>query len=366
MRWIVQIARVVVSLLFMISGLIKLNDPMGFAFKLQDYFDPNVLDLAFLIPYALPIAIIIALFEVLMGVTLLLGVARNFTLWSLILMIVFFTFLTFYSAYYNKVTDCGCFGDAIALEPWQSFYKDLVLLVLIGLLYFGRKYIQPLLHKRIRAFLVFLSIVFSLSLVYYVEDNLPIIDFRPYKVGVDIKEAMSYPEDALQAVYDYHWWFDVEGEEKEFITQGSYPEVEGEFLRVDTKLVSKGYTPPILDFSIEKDGEDYTQEFLDLPKLVLVIAYDLRLSNDLGMPLIRNMAKDAKAKGYKVIGLSASSEQKVRSVKEEFDLPFDFYFSDETVLKTIIRSNPGVVVLENGRIVKKQDWSNVKKLDLKQ
>lgn len=366
MRWIVQIARVIVSLLFIISGLIKLNDPMGFGFKLQDYFDPNVLDLVALIPYALPIAVIIALFEVLMGITLLLGVARNFTLWSLILMIIFFTFLTFYSAYYNKVTDCGCFGDALALEPWQSFYKDVVLLVLIGILYFGRKYIQPLLHKRIRAFFVFLSIVFSLSLVYYVSDNLPVVDFRPYKVGVNIKEAMSYPEDAPKAVYNYHWWFNVEGEEIEIITQGEYPEVEGEFLRVNTKLVSKGYIPPIQDFSIEKDGEDFTDTFLSLPKLVVVIAYDLSLASDEGFAQVRNMAKQAKLNGYEVIGLSASSEEKVLSVKEEFDLLFDFYFTDETVLKTIVRSVPGVIVLENGKITKKQDWSNLKKLDLKE
>lgn len=365
MRWIVQIARVIVGLLFIISGLIKLNDPMGFAFKLGDYFDPNVLNLTFLIPYALTLAVIIVIFEVLIGIMLLLGVARRFTLWSLIGMILFFTFLTFYSAYFNKVTDCGCFGDAVPLTPWQSFYKDVVLLILITILYIGRKYIQPFLNKRVRTFTVFLGIVLSMVIAYYVLDNLPIIDFRAYKIGTNIQEGMEYPEDAEEAVYNYHWWFNVDGEEKVITTQGSYPEVDGEFLRVDTELVSEGYEPPILDFSIEKDGEDYTDEFLNTPKLVMIVAYNLELANDVGMSKLSDMAKEARSHGYEVIGMSASSEGKAASVKEEFDLPFDFYFCDETALKTIVRSVPGVVVLHEGTIVDKQHWSNLRKLDFK-
>lgn len=365
MRWIVQIARTIVGLLFIISGLIKLNDPMGFAFKLQDYFDPSVLNLESLIPYALPLAILIVVFEVLIGVMLLLGVARRFTLWSLIGMILFFTFLTFYSAYYNKVTDCGCFGDAIPLTPWQSFYKDVVLLVLIGILYFGRMYIQPILNKRARAFIVFLSFVLSLSIVYYVLDNLPIIDFRPYKIGANIEEGMSYPEDAPEPIYNYHWWFKIDGKEEQITTQGSYPEVDGAFLRVDTKEISKGYEPPIHDFTIEKDGEEYTDTFLNTPNLVMIIAYDLDLANDIGMTKVSAMAKKARSKGFEVIALSASSEEKANSIKEDFDLPFDFYFCDETALKTIVRSVPGVLVLHHGTIIDKQHWSNLKKLEFK-
>lgn len=365
MRWIVQIARAIVGLLFIVSGLIKLNDPMGFAFKLQDYFDPTVLNLEFLIPYALPLAIIIVVFEVLIGVMLLLGVARKFTLWSLIGMILFFTFLTFYSAYFNKVTDCGCFGDAIPLNPWQSFYKDIVLLFLIAILYFGRRFIQPILNKRVRAFAVFLSFVLSISIVYYVLDNLPILDFRPYKIGANIQDGMAYPEDAPEPVYDYHWWFNIDGKEEVITTRGSYPEVDGEFLHVDTEQISEGYEPPISDFSIEKDGEDYTDEFLNAPNLVVIVAYDLRLAHDIGMTKVSNMAKDARSKGFQVIALSASNKEKAASVKEEFDLPFDFYFCDETALKTIVRSVPGVLILQEGTITDKQHWTNLSKLDFK-
>ena len=147
MKVLVGVSRIFVGVLFIISGLIKLNDPVGFSFKLGDYFAPEVLNLPFLEPYALVIAILVVILEVLLGVMLIVGYAKKFTLWSLLLMIVFFTFLTFYSAYFNKVTDCGCFGDALKLTPWESFSKDVVLLILILFLYKGSRYIQPFFSK---------------------------------------------------------------------------------------------------------------------------------------------------------------------------------------------------------------------------
>ena len=144
MKQIVNLSRILVGVLFIVSGLIKLNDPVGFSFKLKDYFAPEVLNLEIFIPFALLIAIFVVIFEVMLGTMLLLGYAKKFTIWSSLLMIVFFTFLTFYSAFYNKVTDCGCFGDAIKLTPWESFSKDIVLLVLLLIIYFGRNFIQPI------------------------------------------------------------------------------------------------------------------------------------------------------------------------------------------------------------------------------
>ena len=131
MKLLTFIARTFVGVLFIISGFIKLNDPIGFSYKLQEYFSSEVLNIPFLEPYALALAIFVVVFEVVLGVFLLIGYQPKFTLWSLLSMIVFFTFLTFYSAYFDKVKDCGCFGDALKLTPWESFTKDLVLLVLI-------------------------------------------------------------------------------------------------------------------------------------------------------------------------------------------------------------------------------------------
>ena len=167
MKYLVGIARLIVGFLFVISGLIKLNDPVGFAFKLQDYFAPEVLNLEFLMPYALPLAMLLVIVEVLVGVALLIGYFKRLTLWLLLLMIVFFTFLTFYSAYFNKVTDCGCFGDAIPLTPWESFYKDVILLVLIIILFVGSKYIRPLFTRSMRSIIVLLSLVICLAIGYH-------------------------------------------------------------------------------------------------------------------------------------------------------------------------------------------------------
>lgn len=366
MKYLVGIARIIVGFLFIISGLIKLNDPVGFAFKLQDYFAPDVLNLEFLMSWALPLAILIVIVEVLVGVALLVGYMKKLTLWLLLLMIVFFTFLTFYSAYFNKVTDCGCFGDAIPLTPWESFIKDVILLILIVILFVGRKYITPFFAPGIRSILVLLSLVLCLGFGYYVLQHLPLIDFRPYKIGANIKQGMEMPDDAPKALYEYRWKFDVNGEEKIITTQGDYPNVDGEFVDVETKLLKKGYEPPIHDFSIERDGEDLTDHFLNENHLIVVVAYSLLNTEHPGYAAIKKVTDEALEKGYEVIGLSASSEEISERLIADHDLNFKFYFCDETALKTIVRSNPGILELNNGTVNQKYHWNDAHKLKLNQ
>lgn len=364
MKILIGFARIVVGLLFILSGLIKLNDPVGFSFKLQDYFAPEVLNLEFLMPYALILAIFLVIIEVVLGVSLLLGYLRSFTLWMLLLMIVFFTFLTFYSAYFNKVTDCGCFGDAIPLTPWQSFWKDVILLVLILILFAGKKYIRPLMTTNIRSLVVMLTFVVCLGIGYYVLQHLPIIDFRPYKIGANIAEGMRIPDDAPKPLYEYRWRFKVNGEEKVIVTNGDYPNVDGEFIDVETKLIREGYTPPIHDFTIERDGEDLTDEFLNKPNLIVVVAYSLFNTEKAGYKNIKEATDRAIAAGYEVIGLSASSQELTDELVMQKNLNFDFYFCDETTLKTIIRSNPGIMELQKGTVIQKYHWNDAKKLKL--
>src|SRR5690554_3073128 len=186
MKYIVNISRILVGVLFIISGFVKLNDPLGFSYKLQEYFSADVLNIPFLEPYALAISIFVVIFEVILGIFLLIGYKPKFTVWSLLGMIVFFTFLTFYSAYFNKVTDCGCFGDAIPLTPWESFYKDVVLLVLILILFAGQKYIKPLFDNMMNAGITALTFILSAYFGYHVLNHLPVWDFRAYKTGTDI------------------------------------------------------------------------------------------------------------------------------------------------------------------------------------
>lgn len=356
-----QIVRLVVGVLFIISGLIKLNDPIGFSYKLEEYFSSEVLNVEFLIPAALFIACFVVIFEVILGVMLLLGFKTKFTLFNLLGMIVFFTFLTFYSAYFNKVTDCGCFGDALKLTPWESFSKDVILLVLIVFLFLNKQYIQPYLPKKIIYLKVIVSFALCLFMAYYVLNHLPIIDFRAYKVGTNIKKGMETPEGAAKSEYEMVFIYKVNGENKEFpyeeIMQNGEPE-NGEFVDRIDKLIKQGYVPPIHDFSMEKDGEDYTESILEAPKVVLFISYDLKKSKVEGMEKLNQFYTNAINKNYMVIGLTSSSQEIITQYKKEFNLPFNFYFCDATTLKTIERANPSIVVLNKGTITQKAHFND--------
>lgn len=364
MKLLVGFSRIFVGVLFIISGLIKLNDPIGFSFKLKDYFAPEVLNMEFLVPYALLLAIFVVIYEIMLGVMILIGYAKKFTLWSILLMIVFFTFLTFYSAYFNKVTDCGCFGDAIKLTPWESFTKDIVLLVLILILYFGRVHIKSLFTSLVRNLIVFVALIWCLLFGYHVLSHLPVKDFRPYKIDANITEGMEYPENAPKPIFEYHWKFTNNGETKTVITNGDFPNEEGEY-EVETKLIQKGYEPPIHDFTMERDGEDYKDELLAEENLIVVVAYSISNSEKEGFIPIREITDKALQKGYKVIGLSASSSEITEALAQEYKLNFDFYFCDETTLKTIIRSFPGIMELQKGTIKQKLHWNDALELKLK-
>jgi len=366
MKIITNISRVLVGVLFIISGLIKLNDPVGFSFKLQEYFSAEVLGMPFLQPYALAIAVIVVIFEVILGVALLVGYKRKITVWSLLIMIVFFTFLTFYSAYFNKVTDCGCFGDALKLTPWQSFTKDVVLLILILILFFNRKHITKLFKKMVSGLIVASSFALCCLLAYYVLMHLPVVDFRAYAVGTDIKKGMTIPEGAPKSEYEMVFTYKVNGKVKEF-TDKELDKIpaDAEFIDRKDKLIKQGYEPPIHDFSIEKDGEIYTEAMLNEPKLVMFISYDLTLASDNGMEKLENFNKEAQKKGYKVIGMTASGTDVIAEKKNRFNLTFDYYFCDATTLKTIERANPSIVVLKNGVIKQKAHWSDMDYLELK-
>lgn len=366
MKILTQICRVLVGVLFIISGLIKLNDPVGFSFKLEEYFGANVLNLTFLIPYALALAIIIVIFEVLLGVMLLVGFKKKFTLWSLLIMIVFFTFLTLYSAVTGKVTDCGCFGDALHLTPWESFTKDVILLVLILVIFINKKYIKKVFKKPVVNIIVASSLVLCSFLAYHVLNHLPVIDFRAYKVGTVIREGMAIPEGAPKSEYAITFVYKVNGVEKEF-TDKELDKIPADAEFVDRKevVVKEGYVPPIHDFVLDFNGEDMTEAILNEPKVVLVISYFLEKAEDEGLAKVQKFAEQAKAKGFKVIGLSASGSDVVEKKKKQHGITFDYYTCDATTLKTIERANPSIVVLRNGVIAQKAHWRDLEFLQLK-
>lgn len=364
MKIAVAISRIFVGVLFIISGFIKLNDPLGFSYKLQEYFSPDVLNIPFLEPYALMISVLVVVFEVVLGVFLLIGYKPKFTVWSLLLMIVFFSFLTFYSAYFDKVKDCGCFGDAIKLTPWGSFTKDIVLLFFILILFFGMSHIKPIFNKLNTTIIALLSFILSFWFGYHVLMHLPTIDFRAYKIGANIIDGMTVPDDAPKPVVEYYWKFNTNGEENIITTNGSYPNVEGDFISVDTKVIEEGYQPPVVDFSIEGNDGDLTDQYLNEDKLIMIVSYSLENIEKDGADKLKAFSDEALKKGYTVIGLTASGEEAKQNINKTYGLNFEWYLCDEKALKTVVRSNPGILELNKGTVMQKEHWNDLEDLEL--
>ena len=320
MKISIQIIRILVGALFIFSGFVKLVDPIGSQYKFQEYFSESVLNMEFLVPFALPFAIVLIIAEILLGVMILLGYKTKFTVWSLFLLTLIFLFLTWYSAYYNKVTDCGCFGDALKLSPWETFYKNVILIVFITVLIVKKEFITPVFKGKIPKLITFISLIVFLYIVQHVLTHLPIIDFRAYAIGKNIEEGMKYKED--------------------------------------------GEIPLVHDFMLEDTQADLAPEILNEEKVVLIIMYNLDKSDRNGFSAIKNFASRAIKKGYSVYGVSASFSDDLNAVKEKYNLPFPFLFCDETTLKTIIRANPGVVILHKGTVVEKKNWIDVDEIKL--
>lgn len=368
LKLLTSFSRLFTGILFIISGLIKLNDPVGFSFKLEEYFSEPVLNLPFLEPLALPIAVFVVIVEVVLGVMLLLGYKKKFTLWALLLMIVFFTFLTFYSAYFNKVTDCGCFGDAIKLTPWQSFSKDVILLILILILFKGQRYITPIFRPFVRTGIVAISLILCGFLGYWVLNHLPVIDFRAYKVGTNIQKAMEIPEDAPKSEYDITYTYKVNGIDTKFsydeLMAGKIPE-GAEFVDQEAKLIKEGYVPKIQGFSIsDNDGNDITTEILEEEKMIWIVSYDLEIACSSGLEKLPDLQQQTNQKGYTIVGLTATSPEKSEEIAGKHGLDFPFFTSDKVALKTVERANPSIVVLRKGTIVQKVHWKDMDKLKL--
>ena len=358
------ISRLFVGILFILSGLIKANDPLGFGYKLQEYFE--VFHIPWLKDYGTAFAIFICALEIGLGVALLIGYRQKLMAWPLLLLIVFFTFLTFYSAYFNKVTDCGCFGDALHLTPWQSFGKDLILLIPIILIFIRRNNILPLFGPAPGLSITLLGFGVSTIFSLYCYRHLPVIDFRPFKIGTNIPDAMKMPPgavtDSFTTVLKYKNL--KTGELKEF-NQQNFPWQDTVNWKWDTtinKKIREGYKTPIHDFSLtDLNGGDadekhvkYTKKFLSNPDYsFFLICYDLQKTenNQELMKKINSFYDECTKAQIDMIALSASVPATVDKFKHEQQALYDFYTVDETTLKTMIRSNPGLMLLKNGTVI---------------
>lgn len=358
-RFLTQFSRIFVGVLFIISGLIKSNDPIGFGYKLEEYF--QVFGTEFFIPFVVPLAVFICAFEVVLGVMLLIGYKTKPTLYSLLAMIVFFTFLTFYSAYYNKVTDCGCFGDALKLKPWESFTKDIILLVFIFILLIGSKFIKPIFKPKAMVGIIIFAILINVAFPIYTINFFPVIDFRPYKVGTHILQAMQggkAPVVDIKMLYKNLKTGKIEKFDTDKIpyTDTINYEIDStkwEFVDQEQNIIEEGELPAIHDFSISNvEGSEYTTDILEYQGYYFfIINSDLDQSKTKNQSKINDFAALSEQNKVPIYGLTSSSVKRVDQFRHDNQIMFEYYITDATQLKTFIRSNPGLVLMKGDLVV---------------
>jgi uncharacterized membrane protein YphA (DoxX/SURF4 family) len=371
--WVwVWVCRVLVGLLFIFSGLIKANDPLGFSYKLVEYFE--VFHITFLNFAALSLAIFLCAMEMILGFALLIGVRGKQVAWGLLLLIIFFAFLTFYSAFFKVVQTCGCFGDAIVLTPWQSFSKDLVLLLLIIVLFRNRAKIKPLFSPKTSDVLLTISVVLGLGVGIYTYNYLPVMDFLAYKVGANIPDEMKTPPGALPDEYEqtYHLKNKSTGEtkvmtDKEYIKTNIWKDNNWVVVgSPETRLVKKGFTPLIQDLSIQNaQRDDYTSELLSNPYYsVFIVADDLTKANVNAINNINAICINLTQNfNIRTVLLTSSPPDVAQAYAKEHKLISEVFYVDGVPLKSMVRSNPGVMLMKNGTIINKWHYHTMPTYD---
>ncbi len=428
MRTLVLFCRLIVGSLFIVSGLIKANDPLGFSYKLEEYFAESALNLPGLMDYAVALAILACLAEVVLGFAILFGGRMKVATVAILLLTVFFGWLTYYTAtcdpqgtYYvmvdstpverpvTCVTDCGCFGDAMkgsigrSLTPWESFSKDAILMVFLfpillaafvrkdtgwntksddkillpgGLLlvamwswiftWYGPVWITligyvgyVLIKRRIEAprsewLTAGWASVVSLVFIWWCYAHLPVRDYRPYAVGKNITEQKQSKAPVNQVFVSYR--NKTTGKVEEFDSAKPYPWDDPNYEAVEngTRVVEleAGVISPVQDFRLtDRDDYDLTDDVLHADQPVLLItAYDLTKTDTGNLAAIAKLANDAQAKGWYVYGVCTNGWEVVDEFRHEHQLAFEFVRCDEKVIKTMVRANPGIMVLKDGTV----------------
>ena len=399
---IAAIARTILGVVFVFSGVVKAIDPLGTVYKIEDYLKAFGGIFTDLLPLAEVAAWGLIILELLLGVCMLLNIRTQWTSWISLLFYLVMTPLTLYIALTNPVSDCGCFGDAVVLTNWQTFSKNVVLITMAIILVALRKSVFPLWSTWMEALLSVLTIVATIGFMLWTSNHLPLMDFRPYKIGNHIPTLMEYPEDAEPDQYDITFVYAKDGVEQTF-TLDNYPKGDSTwtFVRQESKLIKKGYEPPIHDLEImNADYEDITWDILDSEEpITLVVMYDLAKADKKQIAKVESMAAN-----YIISSpddfvepiyedyfdfsqdslLAESPDSFMDEVSDEVVAPLpNFYiltgsgtdeiinFSleyptlsdcictcDPVTLKTIVRANPGVIVLQNGIVMDKYNLKN--------
>ena len=369
MRLVKNLCRIIVGIVFIYSGFVKGIDPLGFDYKFTDYF--NAFGMGWMNATTLFFSFALSLAEFLIGTALLFNLWVSRMAWGSLLFMAFFTPLTLVLALTNPVSDCGCFGDAMILTNWQTFWKNIILFLLAIMIFVYRKEYKSSLSLMGQFSFLTLAGAGMLCLSIYCYRHLPVLDFRPYAVGKNITEGMRLPEGAKPDQYEVTLKYKNKqtGEIRSF-TEENYPwqdTLNWEYESSSERLVKKGYITPIHDLVIEHPTlGNITEEILeDDNHTILAVAYNLNQSDTQYQPAINRLAEYARKKGIRFYGLTSSTERDIEAYKKRNHVPYEFCTADEIQLKTMIRSNPGVIILREGTILDKwagKDVPDVKEL----
>ncbi len=355
---VVNIARLLMACTFIVSGYVKAIDPLGTQYKLGDY--AGALGLASYLPEwsTLLAAVALSTIEFAIGIFLLFAIRRHLVSKVATLFMAAMTITTIWIVVANPVKDCGCFGDAIVLTNTQTLAKNIILLVMALILLRWPDKMVRFISKSTQWIVINYTILFAAALSVWSLWDLPLFDFRPYHIGADIKKGMEIPADAKQPEFETTFILEKNGQRKEF-TLDNYPDSTWTFIDSKTVQTSEGYVPPIHDFSIEdrKTGEDITDEILnDTSYTFLLISPRLDKANDSNFGQIDQIYEYAKDYGYRFVCLTASTEKDIAKWQDMTGAEYPFYTTDATTLKTMIRSNPGLMLLHHGMVIQK--WSH--------
>ncbi|MDR0575508.1 MAG: DoxX family protein [Tannerella sp.] len=353
-----ETCRIVLGVTCIFSGTVKAIDPVGGAIKMEDYF--GAFGLSALNPIALFMSINLSAIEFLLGLCILMAVYRKLTTTCMLAFMTFMTLLTLYLAVFNPVHDCGCFGEAIIITNWQTFLKNILVLLPASIVIFiYHKKMTPIYTYKVYWFVLLFGYLFSAGFSYYNHYHLPIMDFRPYKIGANIPQLMSFPEDAPQD--EYQFIYEKDGK-KETFTPETAPAGDSTWRFVEAKLIKPGYVPPITSFELyDTNEENIAEEIMaDERGVFLLISPKLEKASDKDIDEINNIYDYAVEHGMRFYGVTSSStKEDVAAWINNTCAEYPFLTADDVTLKTIIRANPGLVLLKSGTILEKWNHNDI-------
>ncbi len=378
MKTAVNIVRFLVGILFIVSGLVKANDPLGLSYKMQEFFEiwnASLPSSSFLInifsslhEHSLALSIIMITLEIMAGTALLIGWKKKPVLYLLLFLIIFFTFLTAYAYGSGKFKNCGCFGDCLPITPLTSFLKDVILLVLIIFLLIQQRYIQPLFTERRQIIALTATLLFTIGLQWYVLNYLPLVDCLPFKVGNNITEQMKIPANAVPDSFVMKFIYEKGGKRFEFNTNELPADLETyKFIDRTEKLIRKGNAePPIKGFSLTgASGSDSTSAILEAPKTILLFTEHFKNPLTSWINDLKDINEKAKSKGTPVLLVTANATAAKNMLAQNGLADIPVFSCDNIAVRTAARTNPTIFLLQKGTISDKYSYRRIDKLKQK-